>query len=80
VTLSPGNHDGREAGSVVPDQRSEEEHRRADEPGRAVLLLLGAGERQPVVHMTLAVQDGLRRGTPPPVRGFSTQRRGTTVL
>ena len=44
-----------------PDERSEEVNRCADEPGDARLLSLGAGERQPVVHVALAVQNGLQR-------------------
>lgn len=47
--------------SPVPDQVSEEESSAADEPGRVRFLRLRARQRQPVVHVTLGVQNGLER-------------------
>jgi len=43
-----------------PDEEVEQEHRAADDSGRAALLVLGPGQRQPVVHVALVVHDGLR--------------------
>lgn len=55
--------------SVVPDKIGEEVNRCADEPGGARLLSLGTGQCQPVVHVTLAMQNGLPKN---PGQSFPT--------
>lgn len=44
----------------LPDEPVEEKYTTADDSGSATLLVLRAGQCQPIIHVALMVHDGLK--------------------
>lgn len=45
----------------LPDEAVKEKYSTADDSGSATLLVLRAGQRQPIIHVALMVHDGLKK-------------------
>lgn len=64
---------------VPPDEEVEEEDGTADDSGSTTFLMLWPRQRQPVVHMTLMVHDGLKTDEQKQWSTHAISRHGATL-